>query len=224
MGETHTQDDLQAVEMLHSSPKGYTRINLPWQPLSRDLGKDHQSFCYFFTFHCFSSSFYFITMFNFFYLNWDTTTYILIYLGHLRRLMTIRYNFRREVTFQRSAFLLLTFLIRSLCFPAEIWNDSFCGIWSTYMAISLALVDDLLGVCRGTNESTVRQLTLLDTERALRARIEGHGVKEETGQSGAAVLEQKFNMMAVLFRVGICLTKNHAIMVLAHDGRQFDEP
>lgn len=49
-------------------------------------------------------------------------------------------------------------------------------------------------------------------------------MKEETGQSGAAVLEQKFNMMAVVFRAGICLTKNHAIMVLAHDGRQFDEP
>lgn len=101
------------------------------------------------------------------------------------------------------------------------------------MTISVALADDLLGVCRGTNESTVRQLIRkdgivqvipLDTGRALMLRIKGHEVEEETGQSETTVLEQKFNMMAVLFRVGICLTKNHAMMVLAYGGRQFDEP
>jgi hypothetical protein len=63
-----------------------------------------------------------------------------------------------------------------------------------------------------------------DTGRAPILRIKGHGVEEEIGRSETTVLEQKFNMMAVLFRVGICLTKNHAMMVLAYDGRQFDEP
>jgi hypothetical protein len=65
-------------------------------------------------------------------------------------------------------------------------------MWSIYMAISLALVDGLLGVCRGTNESTVRQLfwkdgivqlTPLDTGRALMLRIKSHEVEEETGRS-----------------------------------------
>lgn len=36
MRDGHTQDDLQAVEMLHSNPKGYTQTNLLWQPLSHE--------------------------------------------------------------------------------------------------------------------------------------------------------------------------------------------
>jgi hypothetical protein len=53
MRDSHIQDDLQAVEMLHSNPKGYTQTNLLWQPLSHET--QGRITLFFFVFFCCST-------------------------------------------------------------------------------------------------------------------------------------------------------------------------
>lgn len=107
-GRNHTQDDLQAVEMLHSNPKDIPEPNSLLGNLSHEelsatlffpLLPPRFGFYFLFVFYCFAPLF--------FTLHWGAAIYILIYPICCQRIMTTRYDLDAILHFYGRHFLLL---------------------------------------------------------------------------------------------------------------------
>jgi hypothetical protein len=98
-------------------------------PLSRDSGKDHHLFFCYSSFVTFHSAFLFPT--DHFELN--RRRYMTWYIfGRFRRLMTIRYDFRCDLTFLRPIF---SITLSSLCLTTK-WIDSYKEVYLRWVLLS----------------------------------------------------------------------------------------